>query len=1035
MRTETDFVKRHRAPLLNSRPAPYARWVGFVAAWILGTCSANAQLAYDGVLSGDFPGEAPSLNMRGDYQIEWTDGTLVSGGSVTNLFHGFSRFDVTPSVGAVFDGEGAPPIDHILVRIASPTGSASWIDGNVSSNIPGASLFLLNPDGFLIGENGDFSSLGAIHVSTADSLTDDRGDRFELSTEAPSVLLSGTPVQFGFLARPTGVDPSMPDIDFRGEMSSGHEPRPNVGPDPLWDGRVHISGRVIRISAGDEHRFIQSSPDALTGAGVGSVQIAAVGSQGVSLPLELSGFSAADSNLGTDAEITIEGDVRLETRPRLPASRGLAGRVVLRGGRLVSAANGRASLMRGRGGASVEGPGSDSPRPAIDIEFSQSVQLSNASLQSGSTEDSPLEDVGAIRIEAPQIILDQDTQITAVTIGGNQGASIELTGSTVVLDNATILGGTGAPIELAGSTVILDNAQILGGTSDGANCASTQGCGSVGDVSIRADQISILGTSIVRVSTNADSSGAAGNILLDAADDILIDLNAVENSLPPGIFARSRNDTNQESGHAGTIRIDARNIQILNDAKVSVSTFGAGNAGHITLAARGDVLIDGQQNTSQDIAGIYARTGFGSDSQESPADPATGNAGNIQIDAQNLRILNGAQISTAVFSRAGGDGGQIALNVSGLVSLVGSTEAPSQISAESNSLAGGSAGTIRIGGVRADDSSVFPERVELLNGGRISTSTTGLGAADSILIRANNIEIQGSNLNNPSTITTRSGLASGGGASADIALYADRDLLIRDGAILSTTSNGNDVAPGRILLEAGRNLEISGGSELRAEAQRPASGTSPPAPPLDTPGDGSAVDRGDISLYAGSVLSLEDAHISTFTRRAVSGDIEVTAERAIESFSTTILTEVDRNDGTGGDITITAPIVLLSNSSFSADANGASADAGNLLVSASSALLVDATTELSADPGQLGIAGEIILSTPETNLFSTLVVVEEQIKGPNERITNPCEASHAGEGRFEVLGLTPQLRSPDDFFSGEGEPERNSSARAGCLTR
>ena len=1011
-------MKQSQGHLLNSRPAPFARGAGFLAAWILGACPANAQLVYDGVLSGEFPGDAPSLNAEGDYQIEWEEGTLVSGSSVTNLFHGFSRFDVTPSVGAVFDGEGAPPIDHILVRINSPTGSASWIDGNVSSNIPGASLFLLNPDGFLIGENGDLSSEGAIHLSTADSLTDDRGDRFDLSIETPPILLSGTPVQFGFLARPTGVDPSIPDIDFRGEMNSGHEPRPNVGPDPLWDGRVHISGRVIRISAGDGRRFIQSSPDALTGAGVGSVQIAAVGSQGVSLPLELSGFSSAESNLGTDAEILIEGDVRLETRPRLPASRGLAGRVVLRGGRLVSAANGIASLMRGRGGASVEEPGSDSPRPAIDIEFSQSVQLSNARLKSESRERSPIEDVGAIRIVAPQITLDHDTQITADTTGENQGASIELIGSTVVLDNA----------------------QVVGTTSDGANCASTESCGSVGDVSIIADQISILGTrSIVRVSADADSSGDAGNIYFTATGDVLVDLNAVaddpENTSLPGVFARSRNNTNPESGDAGNILIDARNIQILNDAKLSVSTFGAGEAGSITLTAIEDVLIDGQESASNDRAGAYARTGFGPDSQESLADPATGNAGNIRIDAQNLRILNGAQVSAAVFSRSGGDGGQIALNVSELVSIVGSTEAPSQISAESNSLAGGLAGTIRIGGIQADGSSVFPQRVELLNGGRISTSTTGFGAADSIFIRANNIEIGGGNLNNRSTITTRSGLASGGGASADIALYADRDLLIRDGAILSTTSNGNDVAPGRIQLEAGRNLEVSGGSELRAEAQRPLGGTSPPAPPLDTPGNGLAIDRGDISLHAGSVLSLEDAQISTFTRRAVSGNIEVTAERAIESFSTTILTEVDRNDGTGGDITITAPIVLLSDSSFSADANGASADAGNLLISASSALLVDATTELTADPGQLGVAGEIVLSTPETNLFSTLVVVGEQIKGPNEQITNPCEASHAGEGRFEVLGLTPELRSPDDSFPGEVEQERNFSIRANCLIR
>lgn len=923
----------------SSRPAPYRRWVGAATTAILGAFTAGdagAQLAFDGVLSGQFAGQEPGLDASGEsYLIEWDQGTLVDGGSVTNLFHGFSRFDVAPDRGALFTGTGAPPIDHVLVRISSPTSSASWINGPVRSEIPGASLFLLNPDGILIGEHGDLQVDGALHLSSADYVLDDLGDRFELSAGASGGLLSGTPEQFGFLARPEGVDLSMPDIDIRGEMNSEGTPRPNVGPQPLWDGRIHVSGRVIRIgeAAGDVE--IHASPNATTGPEVGSVQIAAVGAQAISLPLELSGFSAAAAQLGADATITIEGDVHLETRPNQPP-RNLAGRVVLRGGRLVSSSTGR-TFMRGRGGASVD---DSPPRPALDLEFSRSILLSGDELQTFSRADSPLEDVGAIRISAPEIELSAQTLIRARTVGENRGGSIELIGSNIVLQDAT----------------------ITGEASDDADCASGAGCGAIGDISITADQISLLGPA----------------------------------------------------------------------TQVSVTTDSSGDAGNITFTATGDVLIDGQQTGSDQFPGVYARSGSAPDPLGTDPDPATGDAGNIRIDAQNLRILNGAQVSAAVFSRLGGDGGQIDLNVSGLVSLVGGAHGPSQISAETNSQTGGAAGTIRIGGIDGSGHSVVPQRVELIDGGRLSTSTTGSGAAGSIEVRAGTIEIRGANaLGNRSAVTTRSGLASGGGETADLELYAEGDLLVRDGALVSSTSNG-DVAPGRVRLEAGGNLEISGGSELIAEARRATGGVPGPDPPPGVPGGDPSADLGDVSLRAGWTLSLLDSRISTFTRRAASGDVHISADRALELFDTDIQTEVDRADGVGGDVTLTAPIVLLSNSTISADANGASADAGNLLISAPSALLIDATTELSADPGQLGVAGEIVLATPETNLFSTLVVVEDHLEGPEERITDPCEASREGEGRFDVGGQTPELRSPEDLLPTRSGIEMQEAASTGC---
>ncbi|MCP4905601.1 MAG: filamentous hemagglutinin N-terminal domain-containing protein [bacterium] len=935
-------MRRYRVHHRSSRPTPYRRWVGTATAAILGAFTAGgagAQLAFDGVLSGQFAGQEPGLDASGEsYLIEWDQGTLVDGGSVTNLFHGFSRFDVAPDRGALFTGTGAPPIDHVLVRISSPTSSASWINGPVRSEIPGASLFLLNPDGILIGEHGDLQVDGALHLSSADYVLDDLGDRFELSAGASGGLLSGTPEQFGFLARSEGVDLSMPDIDIRGEMNSEGTPRPNVGPQPLWDGRIHVSGRVIRIGNDAGGVEIHASPNATTGPEVGSVQIAAVGAQATSLPLELSGFSSAAARLGADATITFEGDVDLETRPNQPP-RNLAGRVVLRGGRLVSSSTGH-TFMRGRGGASVDDSGSAPARPALDLEFSQSVQLSGDQLQTFSRANSPLEDAGAIRISAPEIELSAQTLIRARTVGQNRGGSIELIGSNIVVRDTT----------------------ITGEASDDADCASGAGCGAIGDISITADQISLLGPA----------------------------------------------------------------------TQVSVTTDSSADAGNVTFTATGDVVIDGQQTRPDQFPGVYARSGSAPDPLGTDPDPATGDTGNIRIDALNLHILSGAQVSAAAFSRLGGDGGQIDVNVSGLVSLIGGANGPSQISAETNSQTGGEAGTIRIGGIDGSGHSVVPERVELIDGGRLSTSTTGSGAAGSIAVRAGTIEIRGANaLGNRSAVTTRSGLASEGGETADLELYAAGDLLVRDGALVSSTSNG-DVAPGRVRLEAGGNLEISGGSELIAEARRATGGVPGPDPPPGAAGGDPSADLGDVSLRAGWTLSFQDARISTFTRRAASGDVHVSADRALESFSTTIETEVDRADGVGGDVIMAAPIVLLSDSSISADANGPSADAGNLLVSAPSALLIDATTELSADPGQLGVAGEIVLATPETNLFSTLVVVEDHLERPEERITDPCEASREDEGRFDIGGQTPELRSPEDLLptgSGIGTQE---AASTGC---
>jgi len=59
----------------------------------------------------------------------------------SNLFQSFSQFNLISSESATFTGP--PNIQNILSRVTG--GSASSIDGKVSSQIQGANLFFLNP--------------------------------------------------------------------------------------------------------------------------------------------------------------------------------------------------------------------------------------------------------------------------------------------------------------------------------------------------------------------------------------------------------------------------------------------------------------------------------------------------------------------------------------------------------------------------------------------------------------------------------------------------------------------------------------------------------------------------------------------------------------------------------------------------------------------------------------------------------------------------------------------------------------------------
>ncbi|MBY0397035.1 MAG: filamentous hemagglutinin N-terminal domain-containing protein, partial [Thermoleophilia bacterium] len=131
--------------------------------------AARADVVRDGRVGSAGAGAvATEIGSGGElrYLIRESDGQRVG----NNLFHSFSRLDLTRNEAAVY--QGAPEIRNLITSI---TGGRYSIDGQIKSEIAGANLFLINPDGIVFGENATVDLSGALTVSTADRLVFSNG--------------------------------------------------------------------------------------------------------------------------------------------------------------------------------------------------------------------------------------------------------------------------------------------------------------------------------------------------------------------------------------------------------------------------------------------------------------------------------------------------------------------------------------------------------------------------------------------------------------------------------------------------------------------------------------------------------------------------------------------------------------------------------------------------------------------------------------------------------------------------------------------
>ena len=185
-----------------------------------------------------------------------------------------------------------------------------------------------------------------------------------------------------------------------------------------------------------------------------------------------------------------------------------------------------------------------------------------------------------------------------------------------------------------------------------------------GDIIVFANNLEV--TNGAKLAALTGGEGRAGNVIVNIGETAIFDDGDVLSGVGEG-----------SKGKGGNIEIEATNLEATNRAILGASTFGEGEAGNVFVSARNLEVTNGAQlaaTTSGDgkagnvIVNIGEAAVFdGGYILSIAAQGSRGEGGNIEIEAANFEVTNGAALSAATFGE--GAAGNINFNILGQVSV------------------------------------------------------------------------------------------------------------------------------------------------------------------------------------------------------------------------------------------------------------------------------------------------------------------------------------------------------------------------------
>ncbi|NEP15867.1 MAG: S-layer family protein [Leptolyngbya sp. SIO4C1] len=663
----------------------------------------------------------------------------VTGGTVDrsgNLFHSFEQLSIGSGDRVLFElGAQVSDIQTIITRVTGVMPSA--LAGTLAAE-GSADFFLINPNGIVVGPAAALELGGSFIASTAESVV---FPQLSFSAVAPSVpsslprLTLSMPIGLQYGTAPSGISVTGP----------GH----GLFIDP-------ISFELVQA------------------------------------------FRPAGLAVETGQTLALAG-----------------GEVSLSGGNL-TAPEGRILL----GGRSQPGQvGLVATQPGWQLVYPEAAELSDIRLTAAASADVSGSGGGELQLRGRQIQLSDGAALLSNTLGMAEGQSIQLRATDAIaaigsdIDPVTQLalfpsgvfaevaaGATGA-----GSEILIETADLQL-RSGGQLSTTTFGDGSAGRIAAATERIEIVGQSPdefffsgifgfadlfargdggdlqlqtqrllldkqAEISTNTFGKGQAGSLRLQAEEILLLG--------ESGLFANTDFDAIADGGD---LMLETGRLRLEDGSQIGTSTFGVGNAGRLQVSAQRIELSGGSDFSP---SGLFAVAELDS----------TGQGGQLHVQTQQLRILDGAQIATSTLGS--GKAGNLTV-LAETVELSGGNQRGRSSLLATALLDTGDGG----------DLSLVSNRLSLQDGAVISVSnfpsgeatllTPGQGAAGNLSIRSGSVQLDNQARLSAETVA---------GAQGNVALQTEL-LLLRRGSQITTNATGT-ASGGSILIDASRGFVVA----------------------------------------------------------------------------------------------------------------------------------------------------------------------------------------------------------------------------------
>ena len=676
-----------------------------------------------------------------------TGGTL----SETNVLHSFDQFNV--ETGQTADFQAAADTQNIISRVTGP--DDSWIDGTLKSTTSNANLYLINPNGIVMGENAQLDVNGAFRASTADYVTLEGGQRVYADPNQGVILTVAAPEAFGFLDNTIG--------------------------------KIEINGSQLGVGLGQDISLVAGKIDIQANAKLetedGDINTIAVGSATEVRP----NITGIMQTTGSQEDITITNSSLIVNG--ILNSQQVMGRIMMKGNQ-ITMNNGKLQV------------GHDSE--VVDIGDHVVIQ-------------SDIDDMGNhVDIQAKNINFAQDSEIIAIINGDKQGSSVKLTASEqVAINNSKIKVETGSfTAHLSNFESSADQGSdimIVAENIELANkadiYATTMNIGQASSVNLKASKQVVINNSTITTDTSYSPARVS---VTDKGSDLTIEAVDIE-------LTNSRLGTSTVFGYdqGSLIKLKADKQVVVNNSTIMMETLGhvtnavEGN-GVLTIEAADIELINGSDidttTVSDNEGGLIKLQAInqirisGSKTIVSSASHGSGAGGDINIQAANLLLQQGAVIqSTSGLKHPKHDFGLPPTGAAGDIRVnLNDTLQIRDASQINTSTAGtGNAGDIIIGEqLTRNNQSTRPLTLWMSDGSTIqsgsSSTVTGAGHAGNLKIfTGESIDLLGN-----SAFTTESNNAGGGGI-----LVETRDRLRLQDSKITTSVKGGTGQGGNINID------------------------------------------------------------------------------------------------------------------------------------------------------------------------------------------------------------------------------------------